>query len=147
VSVIAEDMVLAEGLLGRGADLVRYNGPVSVHTPIFNACRERGLDVVSLWGHAPVYVQTGNFRLILKIMDLIAALGGPKPDQTSLVEACQETESQIEALIQHSPKLANYVKQLRSSQASPSQTGPLLPKNRAKVIPLARPKKENERPT
>ncbi len=136
VSVVAEDMVLAEGLFGLGGSPGEYKGPVSIHTLLYTACRERGINVVSLWGHVPVYVQTGNFGTVQKIMELIAALGGPRLDLDPLVEARQEMEEQLESIISHSPKLSNYVKKLKTDLALKNGGEKLLPKNKAKVIPI-----------
>ncbi|MBW2618383.1 MAG: PAC2 family protein, partial [Deltaproteobacteria bacterium] len=77
ISYLAEDMVLAESVQSQGGRPGEYEGPISVHTYLYQACRQRGLPVVGLWGHAPAYVQTGNFHLVKKSIEMIAALGGP----------------------------------------------------------------------
>lgn len=142
VSVVADDMVLLETLLGAGGSAAEYDGPISIQTHLYQACRERGLPVVSLWGHAPVYVQNGNFRQVRLIMDLIARLGGPRPELDSLLEAGLEMQLQIEALIERSPKLAAYVQKLKRSPKGrlPARTS----RERAKVIPLSRLKPDPE---
>jgi len=140
VSVIAEEMVLAEGLLARGAVLADYTGPVSIHTALYVACREKGFNVVSLWAHAPVYVQTGNFSLVREVMELIAALGGPNPNLEPLDEAQLKMDQQIESLIKRSSKLANYIEGLRGgSDGGPAEVDELA-KGTAKIIPLNRPR-------
>jgi proteasome assembly chaperone (PAC2) family protein len=148
VSVVAGDMVLAESIKSMGCRLGQYEGPVSIHTRLHLACRERGLAVAGLWGHAPVYVQTGNFHLVKKIIQIITALGGPGPEVNSLDEACQEMEKQIEALIEQSPKLADYINKLKSKPEAMVTSGSLLPrpKTKGKVIPLNRERKEDDSP-
>jgi len=141
VSFITDDMVVGETLAGYGVARSQYEGPVSVHTPLYLRCRERGLTVVGLWGHAPVYVQTGNFPLVMRIVKLIGCLGGPKPDLTSLEAACQEMEQQIEALVARSPKLAGYIDRLKQSPKVEPPVQAALPRSKCKVIPLDRTKK------
>ena len=143
VSVVAEDMVLAEGLFGQGGFPGEYRGPVSIHTLLYTACREKGINVVSLWGHVPVYVQTGNFGTVQKIIELITALGGPALDLDPLVQARQEMEEQLEALIDNSPKLSNYVKKLKADLGLKNCGEKLLPRHKAKVIPI-RPCREDD---
>ena len=146
ISYLAEDMVLAESVQAQGGRPGEYEGPISVHTYLYQACRERGLPVVGLWGHAPAYVQTGNFHLVKKSLEMIAALGGPGPDLSSLDEACQEMDQQIEALIERSPKLADYVQKLSltGQSKSPRDVCPPKTKTKAKVIPLSRMRKEDD---
>ncbi len=136
VSVIAEDMVLAEGLIGRGGSPGEYMGPVSIHTLLYKACRERGMNVVSLWGHAPVYVQTGNFGTVERVIELISALGGPRMDLNTLSQAKAEMDEQIESLINQSPKLSGYVKKLKTDLAFKQNCAECQPRNKAKVIPI-----------
>ncbi len=143
ISVVAEDMVLAEGLFCMGGCPGEYRGPVSIHTLLYMACRERGINVVSLWGHAPVYVQTGNFGIVRRMLELITSLGGPRLDLDSLSEAGLEMEEQIESLISHSPKLSGYIKKLKTDLTLREAGDGLLPRNRAKVIPI-RPFKNEE---
>ena len=144
ISVIAEEMVLAEGLLSRGAILAEYNGPVSIHTALYVACREKGFNVVSLWAHAPVYVQTGNFSLVREVMELIAALGGPNPNLEPLDEAQLKMDRQIEALIKRSSKLADYIEGLKGGSAVGTEEVDELSRSTAKIIPLNRPKNHNQ---
>lgn len=135
VSVVAEDMVLAEGLFGQGGFPGEYRGPVSIHTVLYTACREKGINVVSLWGHVPVYVQTGNFATVQKIIELIIALGGPPLDLNPLEQARLEMSEQLECIIANSPKLSNYVKKLKTDLIQ-KDGGRILPRNKAKVIPI-----------
>ena len=144
VSYLAEDMVLAESVQAQGGQPGEYEGPISIHTYLYLACRQRGLAVVGLWGHAPAYVQTGNFHLVKKSLEMIAALGGPGPDISSLDEACQEMDQQLEALIERSPKLADYVQKLAQTRQSKPPRDVCLPKGKAKVIPLSRTRKEDD---
>ncbi len=144
VSIICEDMVLRETLVGAGGVLGRYEGPISIHTPFYLACRDRGLPVVGLWGHAPVYVQNGNFKQVIKIMELIAALGGPRLDLTSLHEASQEMAEQIETLIARSPKLASYIEKLKSPTGHELPPASWTSRERCKVIPLTKVRKPDK---
>ncbi len=147
VSVITEEMVLGEAARQLGCVPGQYDGPISIHTPLYVALRERGLPVVALWGHAPVYVQSGNFRLILRLIEIIAGLGGPALSLAPLEEACPEMDQQIEALIQRSPKLASYIQRLKEAPASAETAATSPPQEGAKVIPLSKARRDEEPPS
>lgn len=141
VSFLAQEMVLVETLLEAGGVMGSYQGPLSIGTLVHKACRDRGLPVVSLWGYSPVYVQSGNFQVVAKIVSMIAALGGPAPGTGSLTEACLTMDQQLDEMIKNSPKLAEYVARI---QHKPFDNGrldhqaKLLSRGRGKVIPLNR---------
>lgn len=147
VSVMAEEMVIRQAALDAGAFPTDYDGQVAIHTLLYAACRERGLPVVALWGRAPVYVQNGNFGQVQLMTEVIAALGGPNPNPASLQEAQDEMSSQIQDMIDQSPKLAAYVDRLTQrltakteNRAAQAESRP-LPADTCKVIPLSRTRK------
>lgn len=144
ISVVAEDRETMNRLMGKGVSLGEYEGPISIHTVLYAQARERGIEVISLWAHAPVYVQTGNFLLVKEVLELIGLLGGPEPDLSALDLAQEEMDAQIEVLLESSPKLSGYVEQLRTNHPGPASPDKDGGSPRGKVIPLNRtPRRKN----
>lgn len=140
VSFVAEEMVLRQAISGAGGVPVDYEGQVAIHTPLYVRLKERGLPAVALWGRAPVYVQNGNFGQVERMAEIVAALGGPRPDRTSLAVARLEMDVQIAEMIDQSPKLGAYVDRLRD-RVRQTRPEPEPQPRSCKVIPLARPRK------
>lgn len=103
---------------------VDYEGPSSIQTMIMLRGRELDLPVVALWGHAPVYIQTGNIKMNRRLVDILSRVIGFSLDTSDLRDGVAEMESRIEQLIADNPSLKKYIDDLDREFQTASEHGP-----------------------
>ncbi|MBF0526615.1 MAG: PAC2 family protein [Deltaproteobacteria bacterium] len=107
-----------------------YNGPMSIHTCIMEEAGKRNIPCISLWGHAPIYIQTGHVRVFISIIEVIDSILGLDLDYSDLESTCAELDRQIDQLIGENPKLQEYLNALK---AQAGYLSPNAPKKYPKV--------------
>lgn len=112
----------AEALLADEKDTSpgQYQGQVSIHTIITVRARDLGLPVVGLWGHSPVYIQTGNYKIHRSLVEILKRAVGFSLDTKDLLVDIADMDRQIESLIEESPKLKKYLEELDTGSAARS---------------------------
>ena len=133
----------AEELLARTFENVRpaeYDGPISIHTYILQQGSHTDIPVVGLWGHAPVYIQTGNIKLHYAMVEVIKSAAGFDLDTNGLFQGIEEMDHKIEELVAQNPNLQKYLEGLEQDEPTPrrrpSHINHRPDTNGAKVIPL-----------
>ncbi len=106
---------LRERVIRAGLGLTEYSGPISIHTFILEAARKRNLDAISLWGHAPQYLQTRNVKVVCSLLKRLTDLTGIKIDLSDLEKAAEYFEEQINHLVEEDPKLREVISKLEEA--------------------------------
>ena len=126
VSALFNHEELRQKVLGLGLGLTEYSGPISIHTFILEKAQKRGMKAVSLWGHAPQYLQTKNIKVawsvLKKLMDWIKM----ELDLSELENASHYFDQQVNHLVEQDPKLQEVISKLEevykgSKNIQPSQ--------------------------
>lgn len=114
-----------------------YSGPASIHTQISLKATEKGVPLIGFWGHAPVYVQSGNVKLYYFMLEILKEIVGFTVNTKPLFEEIAKMERRIEKLVAEDPRLKEYLDGLREEY---QQTYKDLKKtnHHGKVIPLDR---------
>jgi len=112
VSALYSQEDLKEELIQAGLALTEYTGPISIHTFILDAARKRGFKAISLWGHAPQYLQTKNVKVAYSVLKSLANLTGMEIDLTEMRRASDFFDQQVSQLVEQDPKLHEVVKKL-----------------------------------
>jgi proteasome assembly chaperone (PAC2) family protein len=112
VSALFNHEGLREKVIELGLGLTEYSGPISIHTFILEMAKKRGMEAVSLWGHAPQYLQTRNVKVacsvLRKLMDWIKI----EIDLSELENASRYFEEQVNHLVEQDPKLQEIISKL-----------------------------------
>ena len=133
VSAVFSGEELREKVLEAGLELTEYNGPVSIHTFILEAAKEREMEVISLWGHAPQYLQTKNIRVAYSVLQRMTALTGMEVDLSELARASEYFDQQVNHLVEQDSKLREVIKKLEEIyRQSPSASRLLRKEEEAK---------------
>jgi len=106
---------LRERVIRAGLGLTEYSGPISIHTFILEAARKRNMDAISLWGHAPQYLQTRNVKVVCAVLKRLTDLTGIKIDLSDLEKAGEYFEEQINHLVEEDPKLQEVISKLEEA--------------------------------
>ncbi|MBW2063011.1 MAG: PAC2 family protein [Deltaproteobacteria bacterium] len=121
--------------------LVEYDGPISIHSMLSFKARSKGIPVFGLWGHAPVYIHTGNLKVHLRLVEILTRIIGFTVNTSDLVEGLEQMDHKIQVLMQENPQLKKFIQELEEEhgkQDDPSSRRSLLDSSasRGKVISI-----------
>ncbi len=114
VSAVFNRDDLREEILEAGLNLTEYAGPISIHTFLLEAARQRGLKAVSLWGHAPQYLQTRNIKVVYGILKILNRLMKTSIDLSRLDTAHAYFDQQVNDLVNQDPKLQEMIRNIEA---------------------------------
>ncbi|NWF91420.1 MAG: PAC2 family protein [Syntrophaceae bacterium] len=106
---------LREEVLRAGIGLTEYSGPISIHTFIQEAARKRGLRVISLWGHAPQYLQGKNIKVVGAVLKSLVNLTHIEVDLSELERAGDYFDQQVNRIVEQDPKLQEVISKLEEA--------------------------------
>jgi len=131
VSALFNHEELRERVLQAGVELTEYSGPISIQTFILESAKKRGLKTISLWGHAPQYLQTKNIKVACAVLKKLIDLTKIEVDLSELENASDYFDQQVNHLVEQDPKLQEVISKLeevykrseKNPQASPKEDG------------------------
>jgi proteasome assembly chaperone (PAC2) family protein len=150
VSALFNHEELREKVIELGLGLTEYSGPISIHTFILETAKKRGLKAVSLWGHAPQYLQTRNVKVACSVLRKLLNWIEIEIDLSELENASHYFEEQVNHLVEQDPKLQEIISKLeevykRSEKIShPSQNGEGIKEDKVVYIQAFLKKMEDE---
>jgi len=127
VSALFNHEDLRGEVIRAGLGLTEYSGPISIHTFILEAAKKRGLKAMSLWGHAPQYLQTKNVKVACSVLKSLIQLTEIKIDLSELERASDYFDQQVNHLVEEDPKLQEVISKLEEIYKR-SEKGPPLSK-------------------
>lgn len=128
VSALFNHEDLKEKVLQSGLRLTDYSGPISIHTYIQETAREKGIKAITLWGHAPQYLQAKNLRVAHSVLQHLNALTGMEVDLSPLEKAGEYFDQQVNHLIEQDPKLQEVIHKLEEIYQQNSTSFPFAKK-------------------
>lgn len=118
VSALFNEESLREEVIEAGLNLTEYAGPVSIHTFLLQAAGKRGLKAISLWGHAPQYLQARNIKVAYGVLKKLNALMKVEIDLSKLEKASDYFDRQVNDLVSQDPKLQEIINKLEEAYVS-----------------------------
>jgi len=115
VSALFNHEALREKVIQAGLGLTEYTGPVSIHTFILEAARKRSLKAISLWGHAPQYLQTRNLKVVYAVLKSLTDMMEMNVDLSDLARAGDYFDQQVNHLVEDDPKLQEIISKLEEA--------------------------------
>jgi len=112
VSALVNHEHLREKVIQAGLGLTEYTGPISIHTFILESARRRGLNAVSLWGHAPQYLQTRNMKVVHSVLKSLFRITEVGMDLSELEKASDFFNRQVNHLVEKDPNLQEIINKL-----------------------------------
>ncbi len=79
--------------------LIEYEGPAGIHSLMMRKAEKESCPYIGLWGHSPLYLRGTNFRVVIRIIDLIASFSRFSLDTIELEASLREFEHQIEEIL------------------------------------------------
>jgi proteasome assembly chaperone (PAC2) family protein len=112
ISAVLSEPGLKADIREQGIQLANYRGPSSLHTVLFVSARKRGVEVVSLWGYAPHYVQVPNTKVCHSVLNKLTTMLGLALDLEDMKQEGKRLDEEINRAIEQKPELQDYVRQL-----------------------------------
>ena len=112
VSALFNHEELREKVIQAGLGLTEYSGPISIQTFILEAAKKRSLKALSLWGHAPQYLQTKNMKVVCAVLKRLIDMTKIKVDLSELENASEYFDQQVNHLVEQDPKLQEVISKL-----------------------------------
>jgi len=128
VSAVFNHEDLKEKVNQAGLGLTEYSGPISIHTFIIEAAKKRNVKAISLWGHAPQYLQTKNIKVVCSVLKRLIDLTGINVDLSDLEKASEYFEQQVNHLVEEDPKLQEVIRKLEEAYRQSERIPPPLRK-------------------
>jgi proteasome assembly chaperone (PAC2) family protein len=126
VSALFNHEDLRGTVIQAGLELTDYTGPISIHTFIMEAAKKKGLKGVSLWGHAPQYLQTKNVKVVYAILRGLTHLAEVSLDLSEMETASEYFDQQVNHLVEQDPKLKEVITKLEEVYRQSEKVPPLL---------------------
>lgn len=128
VSAVFNREELREEILEAGLHLTEYAGPISIHTFLLEAAQKRKMKAVSLWGHAPQYLQARNIKVVYGVLKKLNALMATELDFTGLKKASDYFDQQVSDLVNQDPKLMEMINRLEEAYQKSGRPTPFRKK-------------------
>jgi len=112
VSALFNHEELREKVIQAELELTEYSGPISIHTFILESAKKKGLKAISLWGHAPQYLQTKNIKVACAVLKKVIKLTKVEIDLSELENASDYFNQQVNHLVEEDPKLQEVISKL-----------------------------------
>jgi proteasome assembly chaperone (PAC2) family protein len=107
--------------LDAGIQLANYEGPISIHTCILQACSDEGISAVSLWGHVPAYLQK-NPRQVSRMVNILNRSVGMECPVEVLTRKSIELDRRIDEALAKDPNLRQFVESIEGRDESLSRS-------------------------
>lgn len=112
VSALTSHPQLLKELKLYNVNFTTYYGPSSIHSALLLACRQRGIEGISLWGHAPYYIQQPNPRVCHSILLRLLPMLGIDIELNDLMVEAASLDAQVNKALSENQELLAYLKKL-----------------------------------
>jgi len=97
-----------------GIRLINYRGPSSVHTMLLAGAGQQEIEVVSLWGYVPHYIQAPNASVCYHMLEKLTQMLGLALDLAELKEESERLDRIVSEAVAQKSELTEYVRQLEA---------------------------------
>jgi len=109
--------------------LIDYEGPSGIHSLIMQKAEKDNFPFIGLWGHSPLYLRGTNFRVAIRMVNLLASFFEFSIDTMELESALGQFEHQIEEILESNAELQEHVARIKKIRS-----GELRKKDGPKVV-------------
>ena len=114
LGVVLSDSSLEAEMRGYGVQPINYKGPSSVHTTLLVSASERHIEMVSLWGYVPHYVQVPNTKVCYRVLSDLARMLDIALSLDDIRQQSAQLDDMIDKAISQKPELQDYVRRLEA---------------------------------
>ena len=115
ISAVVTDAALRSELMAYDVDFADYEGPTGIQSYLLAACRERGIEGISLWGGTPTYIEGSYPHVAQAMLHLLRRMWRLSVDLQPIEAHAAELDGALNAQMDNHPDLADYVKRLEQA--------------------------------
>lgn len=116
-------------LIDKDIPLIDYEGPSGIHALIMQKAEKENYPFVGLWGRSPLYLRGTNFRVVMRIVTLLASFFTFRIDMLELESSLKEFENQISEILENNSELQEYIEKIKKIRS-----GKLQKKDTPKIV-------------
>lgn len=98
-------------------NMINYEGPSGIHSLIMEKSKEHSYPFFGIWGHTPLYLRGTNFRVVIRIVELLAFLFSFSIETSELEVSLKEFETQIQGILDQNDELKEHIEQIKKMRA------------------------------
>ena len=119
LSSVVSSPQLQEEMRRLNVGFSNYSGPSSLHSTLIYTCAQQGIEAISLWGHAPHYIQVvGNPKVCQALVRRLCLLMDVQLDLRDLQDASDYLDEALNKLLAENTSLREYVQRLEEEYES-----------------------------
>ena len=111
VAVLSASFLEAE-MKENGIKVINYRGPSSIHTLFLVSAGIRNLEIVSLWGYVPHYVQVPNTKVCYGILNKLTGMLELDLKLEDIRKDSEHLDEMVDEAVAQKPELSDYVRRL-----------------------------------
>lgn len=121
VSIVGSSPEVVDHAMRLDPDIraAEYYGPISIHSCLVRECMAVGVEAISIWGHAPAYLQK-NPRLVARIVSILGKAMGFRCSVETLKQKAVELDRRISDAVARDPNLKQLVESIEEKERSRS---------------------------
>jgi len=96
--------------------LIEYEGPSGIHALIMQKAEKESYPFIGLWGRSPLYLRGTNFKVVMRIVNLLASFFAFSIDTGELESSLEEFENQIGEILENNSELQEYIEKIKKVQ-------------------------------
>jgi len=108
-------------LIDKDIPLIDYEGPSGIHALIMQKAEKENYPFVGLWGRSPLYLRGTNFRVVMRIVTLLASFFTFRIDMLELESSLKEFENQISEILENNSELQEYIEKIKKIRSGKLQ--------------------------
>ena len=93
--------------------LIEYEGPSGVHSLIMQRAEKESYPFIGLWGHSPLYLRGTNFKVVVRIITLIASFFDFSVDTLELESSLTQFDHQIGEILEKNSELREHIEKIK----------------------------------
>ena len=109
--------------------LIEYEGPSGIHALIMQKAEKESYPFIGLWGRSPLYLRGTNFKVVMRIVTLLASFFAFSIDMDELESSLKEFENQIGEILENNSELQEYIEKIKKIRS-----GKLRKKDTPKIV-------------
>jgi len=118
-----------DAFIEKDIHFIEYEGPSGIHSLIMQRAERENCPFIGLWGHSPLYLRGTDFRVVIRIIRLIASFFTLSIDTLELESSLKDFEHQIGEILETNSELREYMEKIKKIRS-----GELRKKGTPKVI-------------
>lgn len=135
ISGLVNDPRLLDVLEKHNIGPINYEGPSSLHGLLLTDCAQRGIDGISLWGHAPFYIRVeSNPMVCYGLLQKLAEVLEIEIDLEEVRKAGEYLRAMLDRLLAGSDELNMYLQKLEAQYDLAGTISPEISEDATRII-------------